>query len=429
MQTIELQGLEKNLYYEKLKNGLEVYLLPYEDKNNYFISYATRYGSDVLKFKIEEEEYTPPLGVAHYLEHKMFEEPNGEDPFTFFSASGSDANASTSYDNTQYICYGTKSFADNLRYLLQFVNTPYFTKENVEKEKGIIAEEIKMYNDMPDYKLEMRLRNNLYKNSPRKEDIAGSVEEIRKITKSDLNKCYEAFYVPNNMFIVITGNFDKEEALSIIEEELGKKEYNDLPEILKEKEPKEVVKEEETLYENIEVPKVAYGIKVPKSSLSLKDFEQDLYLTMLSTIIYGSASEFRERVRKSKILTDIYTEWEDADTYKTFYLLATSTSPDDLIKEIEYELDNISIAKKTFERIKKVWIANEVKAIDHIERTQNNLMDDIINYKEVIADRIERIRKMDVKKLNQMITKIDLSHRSVVKMLDKNNKIIQAIKS
>ena len=143
---------------------------------------------------------------------------------------------------------------------------------------------------------------------------------------------------------------------------------------------------------------------------------------MLSTIMFGSASEFRERVRESKILTDIYTEWEDADIYKTFYILATSTSPDELIKEIEYELENISIAKKTFERIKKVWIANEIKAIDHIERTQSNLMDDIINYKEVIADRIECIRKMDVKKLNQMITKMDLSHRSVVKMLDKNNK-------
>lgn len=107
METIDLQGLDKELYYEKLENGLEIYLIPYEDKNNYFISYATKYGSDVLSFEVEDEVFTPPLGVAHYLEHKMFEEPNGEDPFTFFSCSGSDGNASTSYDNTQYICYGT----------------------------------------------------------------------------------------------------------------------------------------------------------------------------------------------------------------------------------------------------------------------------------------------------------------------------------
>ena len=110
MKTIDLVGLETQLYTETLENGLEVYLLPYDNKSNYFITYATRYGSDILKFKLEDEDYTPPLGIAHYLEHKMFEEPSGEDPFTFFSYSGTDGNASTSYDNTQYICYGTKKF-------------------------------------------------------------------------------------------------------------------------------------------------------------------------------------------------------------------------------------------------------------------------------------------------------------------------------
>lgn len=422
MKTIELKGLEKNLYYEQLKNGLEIYLLPYDNMNDYFISYATKYGSDVLKFEVDGEEYTPPLGVAHYLEHKLFEEPDGEDPFAFFSLSGSDGNASTSYDNTQYICYGTKALKENLRYLLQFVNTPFFTKENVEKEKGIISEEIKMYNDIPDYKLEMRLRRNLYKNSPRKEDIAGSIEEITRITKEDLYKCYESFYSPNNMFILIAGKMDVEEVLTIIKEELEEKEKQPEPTIIQVKEPKEVVQKEETIYENIEVPKIGYGIKIPKSSLHLKDVEEDLYINMLTTILFGSASEFRERVREGQLLNDIYTEWEDTCGYKTFYLLATTTSPDELIKEIEYELENISIAKKTFERIKKVWIANEVKMIDNVAREQSNLFDDIIQYNKVIDDRIERIRKMDVKTLNTMIEKMDLSHRSILKMLDKNNK-------
>ena len=218
MNALELKGLDKTLYYDRLDNGLDIYLLPYGDKKNYYISYATKYGSDILNFKVDGKNYIPPLGVAHYLEHKMFEEPNGEDPFTFFSYSGSDGNASTSYDSTQYICYGTKKFGENLRYLLKFVNNPYFTRENVEKEKGIISEEIHMYNDIPDYQLEMKLRENLFHSSPRKYDIAGTIEEIKRITKDDLYHCYNAFYTPNNMFILIAGSFDVGEAVSIIDE-------------------------------------------------------------------------------------------------------------------------------------------------------------------------------------------------------------------
>ena len=207
MKEIELVGLDKTIYTETLSNGLEIYLIPYDNKKNYYISYATRYGSDIKNFKVNDKEYNPPLGIAHYLEHKMFEEESGIDPFEFFSQTGTDANASTSYDNTQYICYGNKNFKENLKYLIRFVNSPFFTDENVEKEKGIITEEIKMYRDIPDYKLEMQLRECLYHNSPRRIDIAGTVEEINKITKEDLYNCYNNFYSPNNMFILIVGNF------------------------------------------------------------------------------------------------------------------------------------------------------------------------------------------------------------------------------
>ena len=419
MKTIELVGLDKELYVKKLENGLEIYLLPYEDKKNYYISYATKYGSDVQTFIVDGEEYTPPLGIAHYLEHKMFEEPSGIDPFTFFSESGTDVNASTSYDNTQYICYGTKKFKDNLRRLIQFVNNPYFTKENVEKERGIITEELKMYNDMPDYALEMRLRENIYKHNPRKDDIGGTVEEINKITEDDLYKCYNSFYSPNNMFILVVGNFDIDDAISIIRSELGDRDSWEVPKIKNKKEPKEVVKKEDTIYGDIETPKLGVGIKVSKQTINLDQVEQDLYINMLTNILFGSSSEFRERVRSEKILNDIYTEWEDTIGYKTFYILATTKDPDSLIKEIKYELDHISISKKTFERIKKVWIANEVKMIDDIEREESNLFDDIISYNKVISNRIDIIRNMSVKVLNELIKKIDLTNISVLKMYNK----------
>ena len=420
MKQIKLHGLDQVLYHDTLLNGLDVYLLPYEDKNNYYISYATKYGSDVTNFISESGEHKVPLGVAHYLEHKMFEEPSGMDPFTFFSKSGSDGNASTSYDYTQYICVGNKNFDENLRYLLQFVNTPYFTDENVEKEKGIISEEIKMYDDLPEYKLEALLRENVYHVSSKKYDIAGTIPEIKKITKEDLYHCYEAFYIPNNMFVLITGKFDPELAFHIIEEELGGKDSKPLPKILFESEPKIVVKKEETIQDNVEIPKIGVAIKIPKKTITLDGLECDLYLSMLTTMLFGSSSEFRERVRQDKILNDIYTEWEDDTDYKTFYLLASSTEPDQLFSEIQYELNHISVVKKTFERIKKVWIANEVKMIDHIDKTQHNFFDDIIRYGTIIDNRIEVIRKMNVKTLESMLKQIDLSEISNIKMIERN---------
>ncbi len=424
MKTINLEGLDKTLYQETLLNGLDIYLIPYEDKKNYYISYATRYGSDVMSFITEAGEFTPPLGVAHYLEHKMFEEQSGEDPFTFFSNSGSDGNASTSYEYTQYICRGNKNFEDNLRYLIKYVNNPYFTDKNVEKEKGIIAEELKMYNDIPDYKLEMKLRENIYHKSSRKYDIGGTVSEIKKITKEDLYKCYEAFYTPNNMFILITGNFDKEKALDIIKEELENKDSRPIPKVIYEKEPPKVVKEEDELIENIEIPKIAYSIKIPKKSINLKDMERDLYLSMLTTIIFGASSEFKERVRQNKILNEFYADWENEHDYMTYYILASSTDPDELLKEIKYELSHISIAKKVFERIKKVWIANEIKSIDNINKTQSNMFDDIINYGKIYENRLDIIKKMNVKVLESLLKKLDLKETCIIKMYSKNNKEI-----
>lgn len=416
MNKIDLKELDISLYTETLSNGLKIYMLPYEKKKNYFISYATRFGSDVLEFEKNGENIKPPLGIAHFLEHKMFEQEDGVDPFSYFSKSGTDSNASTSFDSTQYICYGNKYFMKNLKYLIHFVNNPYYTDKNVEKEKGIIAEEIKMYQDIPDFKLEMELRRCLYKYNPRRIDIAGTIEEINKITKEDLYDCYRSFYVPNNMFLLIVGKFIPEDTLEVIKSELEYKNSERLPKIVVKEEPVAVCKKKQIIKENVEVAKIAMGIKVPIDSFKLKSFELDLYLHMITTILFGASSLFRERVRKQKIFNGMYMEWEAVDNFRTFYLSASSVSPDKLVEEIQYELDNLAITKNDFERIKKVWIANEVKMIDSINSTMSNLYDDIIKYGEVIPNKIQIIRKMKFEKLNQLLKKIDWNNKCIVKM-------------
>ncbi len=420
MKTINLSGLDMNYYVETLDNGLEIYMLPYDNKKNYFISFATRFGSEVIEFKDEKQiSHKLPLGIAHFLEHKMFEQESGEDPFTFFSKSGTGCNASTSFDNTQYICYGNKKFEENLEYLISFVNDPYYTDSNVNKEKGIITEEINMYEDMPDIKLEMELRKNIFHKHPRRIDIAGTVEEINKITKEDLYNCYSNFYIPNNMFILIVGNFNKEKAVEIIKKKLDYKKKEQLPEIEQVEEKDEIKKSKTEITSNIEIPKLAYGLKIPTKNLKLDSVELDLYLNILTTILFGASSEFRERVRNEKIVNGIHTEWENLEDFRVFYLMASTKEPDKLEEEIKDEISNLSITESSFNRIKKVWIANEIRMIDNIDATVNNLYDDILKYGSIISDRIDKIKSMKLKILEELIKKIDFKNTSIVQMLPK----------
>ena len=419
MKEIELSKLDMTLYYDKLKNGLEVYLLPYDNKKNYYMSYATRYGSETTTFVPagEEEEVSVPLGIAHFLEHKMFEQEDGVDPFTYFSESGTGANAMTFFDYTQYICYGTKKFEDNLEYLIKYVNSPYYTDQNVEKEKGIIAEELKMYADIPDYQLDNYLRQNVYHKHPRRIDIGGSVEEIYKITKEDLYTCYNSFYSPNNMFILIVGGFDKDKAYEIIKNSLEDIDNRGKAKTSKISEPKEVRCEYQEVSSNISVPKIAVGLKICDRTLGKYNiFDLDLYIQMISTVLFGSSSSFRERVRNKKLINNFYTEVETIDGFHTLYIMSSSEEPDELIKEIKDELGNVKINKNDFERMKKVWIANEVKMIDDVDSTVNNLYDDIIRYKEVIGDKVDRIRSLDFDIMNEIVEKINFNNIAVVKM-------------
>lgn len=418
MREIKLNGLDMNLYLDTLDNGLEVIMLPYTNKKNYFVSYATKYGSEVTKFIPvgEKKEIKVPDGIAHFLEHKMFEQEDGVDPFTFFSESGTGSNASTSFDYTQYICYGTKNFDENLRYLLNFVNKPYYTDENVEKEKGIISEELKMYDDIAEFKLEMKIRENVYHEHPRRIDIGGSIPEIMTITKEDLYTCYNNFYSPNNMFVLVVGNFDVDKTIEIIREVVGPIKNRGEAKISEVLEKEKIRLSYEEYSYPINVPKLGIGIKVNSSKLDMDKLHKDLYLTMITTLMFGSSSIFRERVRNKKILNNFYTEWESINKYHTFYVMASSDNPKELLDEIENEINNVSFDEESFNRMKKVWIANEVKMIDDIDSTVHNLFDDLLKYNEVITNKVDVIRSLDYKTMIDIYNTLDFNNKSVVIM-------------
>ncbi len=427
MKKIDLKGLDLAVYTETLDNGLDVIFIPFENKANYFMSYATYFGSEVTNFipAGEKKAVKVPDGIAHFLEHKMFEQESGEDPFAYFSKTGTGSNASTSYNSTQYICYGTKNFLDNLRYLIQYVDSPYYTDDNVEKEKGIIAEELKMYADLPDVQLETRLRENIYHVHPRRVDIGGTVDEINKITKEDLYLCYRNFYSPNNMFLLVVGNFSVDDAIKVVHEELDYRENLGIASVVPAKEKKSVCKKEDSISGNIQVPKIGVGLKIAIKDLGeYDDLELDLYLTMLSTMLFGSSSIFREHARSQKLLNSIFLDWDNIEEYKTFIILASTNQPEELIKAIKKELSNHPLDEAMFQRMKKVWIANEVKIADSIDATVNNVYDDIIRYHRVIPNKVDVIRSMDMKTLEKIVSQIDFHNLAVVTMLPKEEELV-----
>ena len=223
MKKKVFEGFADESYVKaELENGLTVYI---SEKPQYSSSYAifgTKYGSIDTRFaKDDGEMIDVPEGIAHYLEHKLFEGEDG-DAFSKYAKTGANANAFTSFDRTCYLFSCSDNFYENLDILLNFVQSPYFTEENVLKEQGIIGQEIRMYDDSPSWRVMFNLLENMYQNHPVRIDIAGTVESIAKIDADLLYKCYETFYNPANMFICIAGNIDADKTLKQIEKTVTK---------------------------------------------------------------------------------------------------------------------------------------------------------------------------------------------------------------
>lgn len=417
MTEIKLVGLDQSVFFEKLQSGLEVYFIPYKNKTNYTMHYVTRFGSTNTTFcPIKEKEFiTVPDGIAHFLEHKMFEQENGIDPFTFASKSGTNSNASTSYKITRYYFEGSNNFKENLDYLLTYIHSPYFTEENVEKEKGIIGEEIKQYDDEIDWILDEELRKSLFQKDPTKIDIAGTEESISGITKDLLYQTYFTYYQPSNMVLLISGSFDKEEALETIKNNKALNEaISNYPiKEKKAKEPVEVARSEYSFKFPIVNPKIAYGIKIPVKGIKDR-YRFNLYVGMILNILFGLSSRFRERMKKEKLMTSFYNERDFVGDYLIINFYADSKDAKRLVEEIKKELHSGHITEEEIDRLKKVWISSEVVMVDNIALTLDNILDDIITYGAIIPNKIDLYKSMNQKELEEIYRKIDFDNTSVV---------------
>lgn len=431
MREEEIRGVDLKAYTKTLANGFKIYLVPNKKskkKNKYYAALGTHYGALDIDFSLGNKTISSPAGIAHFLEHKIFAQEDGVDPFTFFSESGCYSNAYTNYKVTCFIIGGSKELEKNLDFLIDFVHQPYFTKENVEQEKDIIVQEIRMYQDNPGYQVSETLSKNIYLQLPFYNQVIGSEKSVRSVTVEDLNTCYQAFYQPQNMFLVMTGNFDPITVMEQLTEKISKFENKkEVVKIKKYHEPMKIKKEMEVIHGKVELPKIAIAYKMSRDSFPIvEDYVLDLYLNMITAISFGSTSDFREMIRKRGLTTGIGYYFRRSSNCITLFIEAeckTETAADELIEEIDKYLKHLVIHPEDLERIKKVWISSEIIRSDYAENYLDYLVDDIIEYNRIVLDYVDLIRKMNMKELEKIVSKLNFKQRSIVKLLkqDKEN--------
>ena len=359
MREIENKNIKEKCYMEKLENGLQVIIIPKKEIQKKYIIWATKFGSIDNTFidSTTGEKVVIPDGVAHFLEHKMFEQKNGVDSLYVLMALGLDANAYTTNDHTAYLFECTDHFYEGLDELMDYVQNPYFTDQNVEKEKGIIGQEIGMYDDDPGWQLYINAMDCLYEKNPIKVDTAGTVETISGISPEMLYKCYNTFYHPSNMVLTVVGDFEPETILAEIKKRLKDNEARG--EIIR-------IYPEEKLEINKKYAEKEMEVSLPLFMIGFKDNIKDKYNEVvkrhiaieiiLNMLIGKSSNLYNELYKKGYLLSQPDLEYEFGNEYSHVLIGGQSKDPQKVYKKIAekiQEMKNNDINVQEFERIKK----------------------------------------------------------------------------
>ena len=407
MQIIENSKVKEKLYIEKLENGLTVMIIPKKGIQKKYIIWGTNYGSNDSTFIVpgETEVTEVPKGVAHFLEHKMFEQENGKNSLDVLTALGVNANAYTTNNHTAYLYECTDNFYEALDEFMDYVQHPYFTDENVEKEKGIIGQEIMMYDDYPDWKVYLNALECMYHKHPVKLDITGTIETISHIDKDILYKCYNTFYNPSNMAMVVSGDFEPEKLLEEIKKRLVDKKANGEIKRIFEEESKEIVKEKTV--QNMEVSKPLYAIGIKDMPAEQKEkVKKHIAIEVLLNLIIGASSELYKKLYDMGNTFSVPSiEYEFDKNYAHILIIGQSNNPEELYKMFKEQVQKLiqdEINEDEFKRTIKMIYGEYVKEYNDIVDISRMFLSDY--FKGINSfDYLEEINTINVEYLNQVL--------------------------
>ena len=367
--------LGEKIYSAVHKSGIHILVCHKPLFTENYVMFGTKYGSSVDRYIADgESEITViPAGTAHFLEHKMFENEDGVDVFTLFGEYGASANAFTSFDKTVYEFSCTDNFEKNLETLIKFVQAPYFTKETVDKEQGIIGQEIKMYDDSPSWRVLMNLMSAVYEHNAVKNDIAGTVESIAEITPEILYKTYSNFYNPANMVLCVCGPAEPKTVYDVCDRTLKSVKPANVR-VVTEEEPKTVKQKEIRIAMPISIPYFCIGIKDFGHTLSPKDkADREIAMTLLLSILFGKSSPLYKRLYEGGYINESFdSEYSIADNYSMVIISGESKNPDETYRVIKEEIEKMKkngIADSVFKINKKALLGGAVDVFDKTDDT------------------------------------------------------------
>ncbi len=423
MKIIENSKVKEKLYVEKLENGLTVMIIPKKGIQKKYVIWGTNYGSNDSKFIVpgETEETEVPKGVAHFLEHKMFEQESGVNSLDTLTALGVDANAYTTNDHTAYLFECTENFYPALDELMDYVQHPYFTDENVEKEKGIIGQEIMMYDDYPEWRVYLNALEAMYHEHPVKLDITGTIETISHIDKDILYKCYNTFYNPSNMAMVFCGDFEPGTMIEEVKSRLVDKKANGEIKRIYPEESTEIVKEK--IEQNMDVSQPLFTIGIKDEIADIKErVKKHIAIEILLNMIIGRSSDLYKKLYDDGVLFSVPSlDYEFSRGYAHILITGQSPNPEkvyEMFKNTVKEMKQKPIDSSVFHRIKKRIYGEYVKEYNDTADIARMFLADY--FKEINSfDYLEEIATINEQFVEQILNKIFDDKKMIISVIKK----------
>lgn len=379
MEKIFYHTLKETLYHKKMENGLQVYVLQKQGFEKTYGLFSTNFGSiDTTFTPINQDKMIKVEdGIAHFLEHKMFDMEDG-DASEKFAKLGASSNAFTSSSRTCYLFSTTSNEYQCIELLLDFVQSLHLTKESVEKEKGIICQEIKMYDDDPDWRVYFGSIQNLYQTHPVAIDIAGTVETVNATTKEMLETCYQTFYHPSNMMLFIVGNVDPKKAIDIIDKNQRKKEFVKVDQIVRKenREPADVKRKVNQMKMDVEMNKIIVSIKINDVLKDPKEkIIRELSINTLFDLFFSKSSSLYNEWLHKGIINDSFSASFTQEKDYCFIQIGGDVDDVTLLEKTIFHfiehIDDIEIKEEDFKRIQRKNIGNFITMFNSPESIAN----------------------------------------------------------
>lgn len=420
MKIKTFKKVDEKVYTEKLDNGLEVYLYKTDKTKNFYITISVKYGARITKYKVGNRVVDVIPGSAHFLEHKVMALSENKEISKRINDLGSLANAWTSYYGTNYNIFGSINLIENLKLLLDIFYNTNINEKTVNEEKGIIGEEIDMYKDQIDSLMYSKLFDNLFNKSYSKNTVVGEREDIANITAKSLNEIYNDYYVPNNTFIIVTGNFDIDEVMNTIKDYMKniKVKPKELPKRIKERDKEIVNVPYEEIKKDMENTRVKYAIKMKKNIFGIKDDNilKD-YLGLILSNNFSATSELFERYKDNDIVIGMSYGVNIIDDYLIININALTNDGNRFIDNIKEDIKKLKLNEEEFERKKKKYLKSYILDFDNIEDVEYLLSLSLMIDNKIDYNEYDKLIALNYKEASRIMKLINFDNTSIIRTI------------